>query len=190
MQEVQIKPDFTDNNESFFFNIMDAKFAPLKTFTNDYEWRNELKVGELIDCVDNEFDWYKGIILEVADKSVKGQEPEDKENPGKMVYIGYRNYTEEGNKMDEMGKFYGWTCKYDEWKDVYDPRIQKYSTIFYDYTRVDVKNHSALHKQDDKSDIMSQNAKPAYMAACREKVFAKSNTIVDALNQVNDAGVF
>jgi len=70
-----------------------------------------------------------------------------------------------------MGKFYGWTCKYDEWRDAHDIRIQKYGSVHFDYTKVDVKNHNSLHKQDDKMDILAQNLKPAFMAATRDKFF-------------------
>jgi hypothetical protein len=65
MQEVQIKlSDLSDHSDrSFYLNIMDGRYAPVGTFTDDYEWRCELKVGDLVDAVDNEFDWYKALVL-------------------------------------------------------------------------------------------------------------------------------
>jgi hypothetical protein len=42
MQEVQIKLDDLSEvheNPSFYLNIMDPKYAPVGTFTNDYGWR-------------------------------------------------------------------------------------------------------------------------------------------------------
>ena len=99
-----------------------------------------MKVGDAVDAVDNEFDWYKSLVL-------KARERETEEGQlVKEVYIGYRNYTEEGNKEDSDGKFFGWTCKSDEWQDVYDLRIQKYGSVHYDYTKVDVKQHHAYFK--------------------------------------------
>lgn len=73
-------------------------------------------------------------MLKTRENEVNGQKV-------KQVYVGYRNYTEEGNKEDASGKFFGWTCKYDEWRDVHDIRIQKFGSVVYDYTKVDVKLH-------------------------------------------------
>ncbi|CDW75154.1 UNKNOWN [Stylonychia lemnae] len=42
----------------------------------------------------------------------------------KMAFIGYRVYCEQGNKEDEMGSFYGWSSRYDEWIPLYSLRIR------------------------------------------------------------------
>jgi hypothetical protein len=45
------------------FDLFDARIAPLGTFTDDYEWRYGLKVGDCIDCMDSEKAWYKSTVL-------------------------------------------------------------------------------------------------------------------------------
>lgn len=46
------------------FSLSDWMIAPSQSFTNDWDWRYELKVGDLIDCMDDEKDWYKSTILD------------------------------------------------------------------------------------------------------------------------------
>jgi hypothetical protein len=38
--------------------------APEGTFTDDIEWREGLKPGDEIDCLDSEGVWYKSTALE------------------------------------------------------------------------------------------------------------------------------
>ena len=42
---------------------MDWRFAPLNSFTQDFDWRYALQINDNIDCMDNEKDWYKSTIL-------------------------------------------------------------------------------------------------------------------------------
>ena len=135
---------------------MDWRYAPVGTYTSDYEWRQNLEEGDLIDAVDNEMDWYKSYVLKTRETQVEG---EDK--PVKEVYVAYRNYTEDGHRHEKDGrKFDGWSSKYDEWRDAADPRIQRPFSVIYDYTKVDVKNHAIKWRMDDKGDILTQCGKP------------------------------
>lgn len=92
---------------------MDAQIAPLGTFTNDWDWRYDIKVGDNIDCIDHEKDWYKSTVLETRiSRNPDGEEVRE-------VYVGFRTYDEEGSKTDDEGrKFFGWSEKYDEWLGV------------------------------------------------------------------------
>eukprot|EP00347_Sterkiella_histriomuscorum_P016842 403351644 len=38
--------------------------------------------------------------------------------------MGYRVYNRGGDKEDEIGKFYGWSSKFDQWIPLYSPNIQ------------------------------------------------------------------
>jgi hypothetical protein len=96
---------------------MDPKFAPLGIFTSDHDWRDNLEVGDNIDAVDNEMDWYRSTVLKLRDGV------DDNGQTVKQVLLGFRYYHEDGNKYDEKGKFFGWSTKYDEWKDAYDVRL-------------------------------------------------------------------
>lgn len=135
---MHIKFDKVTKPATTFFNIMDWRYAPVGTYTSDYDWRQNAQGGEFIDAVDAEMDWYKSFVLAVRETEVEG---EDK--PVKEVLVAYRNHTEDGHRQEKDGRrFDGWSSKYDEWRDAADPRIQRYASVMYDYTRVDVKNHA------------------------------------------------
>ena len=185
-QEVKIQYDGLTDTDEAYFNIMDNKFAPLGTFTKDHDWRDNLKEGDNIDAVDNEMDWYRSTVLKVREGV------DDAGNPVKQIHLGFRYFHEDGNKHDEQKglKFFGWSSKYDEWKDAYDVRIQKFNSVCYEYTRVDNKQYCRKHKMDDRGDILCQNGKPYYFAAPRKTNYNKSNTVVDAMNQFGRNGGF
>ena len=96
----------------------DWQIAPLGTFTDEYEWRYDLKEGDEIDCMDNEKEWYKSTILQTR----VGQNPDGELVP--EVFVAFRTYDENGSKVEDDGrKFFGWSEKYDEWYFVTDPQI-------------------------------------------------------------------
>jgi hypothetical protein len=45
------------------------------TFTDDFEWRQQLKIGDEVDCMDNEKEWYKSTVLET--RKVQNEEGEE-----------------------------------------------------------------------------------------------------------------
>ncbi len=97
---------------------MDWRLAPPGTYTDDFDWRYDIKDGDLIDCMDSEKEWYKSTVLTTRYT----------QNPNgdfiKEVYVGFRTFDEEGSKTDDRGrKFFGWSEKYDEWFCVTDPQI-------------------------------------------------------------------
>ena len=97
-----------------------------KRFTDDFDWRYELKPGELIDSLDGESIWYKSTCLDIREYNQPPliNEPDAPMRVLKEAYIAYRYYDDvEGHKQDEEGKYVGWSNKYDEWISVSSPTI-------------------------------------------------------------------
>lgn len=44
-----------------------AYIAPPGTFTQDFEWRYSLKVGDMVDCIDSVGTWYRSTVLKVKE---------------------------------------------------------------------------------------------------------------------------
>ena len=99
-------------------NRLGGEIAPLGSFTDDFAWRVAMKPGDLIDCLDSEGVWYKSTVLEERlTKPILSSNEAVKE-----VNVGYRYYSEEeGHKSDEVGKYVGWSNKYDSWHTVSSP---------------------------------------------------------------------
>jgi len=102
------------------YSLMSLDIAPMGTFTNDYEWRFDLKVGDEIDCMDQEKDWFKSTVI---DHKLEANE-EGEAVP--IITVGFRTYDEEGTKWDEddeKKKFFGWSKIYDESFSITDPKV-------------------------------------------------------------------
>ncbi len=96
----------------------------MNTFTQDYEWRYSLQRGDNIDCMDNEKDWYKSIVLKFRMQTNRDNEKVQE------IFVGYRHFHPEGSKTDDDGnKFFGWSDRYDNWISSGDIRVQKYHSI-------------------------------------------------------------
>jgi hypothetical protein len=65
----------------------------------DFDWRMGLKAGDIIDCQDHFGGWYHGTILKTIDRG----------DNKKCVKVAFKVYDECGNKVDEKGKFYGFS---------------------------------------------------------------------------------
>lgn len=93
------------------------EIAQFETKTKEiFEWKKTVAVGTLIDCNDKTT-WNKAHIMELKEQEVA---------PGRVIklgYIAYRVYQENGSKVDEKGKFEGWSNRFDEWLSIYSPRI-------------------------------------------------------------------
>jgi len=73
-------------------------FAPLGTRCKDYDWRVSLRVGDLLDAQDTKSIWY---LSTIAEESVEGS--------CKKVRVTFREFTEEGDKVDSDNRRYrGW----------------------------------------------------------------------------------
>ena len=97
------------------------EIARYEQMSKDDEWRNNLKVSDLIDAFDSTKIWYASTI--VATNTIVS---DDRQIP--QVKVGFRIYHPEGNKEEEntKQKFFGWSEKFDEWINNYNPRIQKF----------------------------------------------------------------
>jgi len=112
---------------------------PEKTRCTDFDWRIGLKVGDLLDVSDSQNVWYNSTVLKVkSEKDLENQEIATE------VFIGYRVYNENGEKMDTISgkKYTGWSKKYDAWFSTTSPRIaifNKFAKKFYPVisTRID-----------------------------------------------------
>ena len=138
--------------------VQDWQIAPLGTYTDDYEWRYDLKEGDEIDCMDNEKEWYKSTILQTR----VSQNPDGELVP--EVFVAFRTYDENGSKQEDDGrKFFGWSEKYDEWYFVTDPQIQKRGDCCLQYQKVESANKVYLRPYEkeinDKGDIVFSSSK-------------------------------
>jgi len=77
-----------DSNEAArYVNLINQEIAPLGQFSTDYDWRLNLKKGDLVDCCDESTTWYKSVILDIEIKEV------DKKQI-LLAKIAFRNYHE------------------------------------------------------------------------------------------------
>lgn len=116
--KVEIKYELDRKATIRTFDLSTYSIAPLGTFTNDFNWRYDLKIGDHVDCLDEEKDWYKSTII--------GQRIIMNEHGEKVpeLFVGFRTYDEEGSKEDEQGqKFFGWSDRYDVWFAVTDVQV-------------------------------------------------------------------
>ena len=71
--------------------------APYKTKSTNFDWRMQLKAGDLVDCEDHYGGWYCSTILEILEK----------EEGKKQAKITFKVYDEKGNKYDQKGRYFG-----------------------------------------------------------------------------------
>jgi hypothetical protein len=76
------------------------RIAPLGTRAEKADWRHELKQGDLVDAMDRCQTWYTATVIEPETRT---------EFIMPMLKIGFRQYSTEGDKEDEMGKFFGFS---------------------------------------------------------------------------------
>ena len=83
---MHIKYDMDLQAQVVKFALNDWRFAPAGTYTPYYDWRYNLEKGNLIDCMDNEKDWFKSTVL---DSRVTENQDGDQI---KEIYVGFRYY--------------------------------------------------------------------------------------------------
>ena len=92
---------------------------PGKHSRMDREWREGLADPNLghrfIDCHDG-IRWEEAHILETKTEKREGCSV-------LLANVAYRIYRASGKKVDHVGRFSGWSCRYDEWIPVHSPRI-------------------------------------------------------------------
>lgn len=93
------------------------KIAPARFRTKGWEWRDALKKDDRVDIFDTIGNWFLGTVVNVRALSGKNI---------KEIFVGYRIYSEDGTKLDNMGKKHeGWSESYDEWIPAYSLRLQQ-----------------------------------------------------------------
>ena len=159
---------------------------PVGTRTVDYEWRMNLQVGDVIDCCDTTEVWYNSTIL---DRRVL---PSKKQNKSYLeVKVGYRVYTEAGEKVDENGRRYqGWSSKYDCWLNVMSPIIQPLNSIaralFVKQSVIDIEP-----MVDDLADLLFvEDFKQQQLFGIARGLEAHSLIVVEFCNLLGSSGFF
>ena len=151
--------------------------APFKSKSNNFDWRMQLKEGDLLDCEDHYGGWYSCTIMEVNEKD------EDK----KMVKVTFKVYDEKGNKFDEKGRYYG-LSGYTEEIDATSPKIQPFGSVIKDRNYYDTGSKSFMDS-DDLNDEEFQDL-------CGEKLYALprkkclSEFLFNAINNFGRMGGF
>jgi hypothetical protein len=110
--------DNESNLENKIISRFSPEIAPPGTFTDDFDWRYELKEGDEIDCMDSLGVWYRSTVLSMRNQTIiDGRDH-------KEIYVGYRVYEKEGHKTDDDGrKYIGWSNKYDDWISITSPMV-------------------------------------------------------------------
>ena len=64
-RKIRVTFDGLHGSEGYkYFNDLSSDIAKPGTFTDDLAWRQDLKVDDLIDCIDTEGTWYRSSVLE------------------------------------------------------------------------------------------------------------------------------
>lgn len=83
----------------------EAVIAPHLSKTSEEKWRDNLKKGQLVDAMSRTHSWFKATVIE----------PDPREDAvQKMAKIGFREYSDYGDKSDEMGNYFGFSANLDE----------------------------------------------------------------------------
>lgn len=80
-----------------------------------------------MDAFDIEHFWYRSTIIETEE----AQDEETGETVTSRVKVAFRQYLEDGSKIEEKTnrKYTGWDDRYDEWRPVESPFVQRYNSI-------------------------------------------------------------
>jgi len=172
------------------FGLFDPSFAPPGRFTDDWEWRLDLKVDDQIDCMDTEKQWLKATVLHTrtAENTEGEAVPE--------VLVGYRTFDDAGPRPDEERgqNYFGWSNRYDEWVPVTSPLVQRFRSTSLQYQRVEKANKLYERPDSDKfndtDDVLYETRAIQEFATARDLFFGGFKSIPDALNQFGESGGF
>ena len=153
--------------------------AKVGTFDDDNQWRIDLKVGDVFDCLDTENVWYKSTALEIRNVD------QGDGRMAKQVYVGFRIFDdEEGHKVDEDGrKFLGWSSRYDEWRNIYCVTVQKFRSMVKHYKVAGRNSMNYDQMIDDLNDVIYNTKQRKVWTIYRQNFFANLKCITDYLNE-------
>lgn len=80
------------------FRADSFQLAPYDTKTSGEEWRYNLKVGDEVDVLDSYAAWKTATVI---------KKDSDTGITMSNITVGFRRYNTDGDKKDEMGKFFG-----------------------------------------------------------------------------------
>ena len=186
--KVDVKFESDKQAHTARFDLADWRIAPPGTFAEDFDWRYDLEVGSLIDCMDDEKDWYKSTVMAIRSTcNADGDEVPE-------IYVGFRTFDEEGSKTDDEGrKFFGWSDRYDAWLAVTDVQVQRFHSCHSQYRKAEAQNRSYDRPFgfEDREDVLyATQGICAFAAARRGKHFGGSFVISDALDDFGHQGGF
>lgn len=118
-------------NETFTVSIDSFRVYPVNTFTKDYQWRQNLKSGDLVDALDEFDNWIKATIIHRIND---------------IVRVGFRL-----NQSDKS--FYGYTPEFDIVLQIYDYRIQKYESLSFNVQSWEKYPNGPMKVRNNRSDM-------------------------------------
>ncbi|KAL4498387.1 hypothetical protein ABPG72_013193 [Tetrahymena utriculariae] len=173
-----------DQVDDRIFTKSSYQIASLGSKSLDFEWREQLKVGDEVDFVDSYNIWRNATILEQKEVEI---------NNGttiKSVLIGLRIYREDGNRFDEQqGKsYFGYDKQLDEWVSPHSARLQRFNRLARKQVQQQTLNNY-LDYIDDANDIIFEIENKA------KKIYAiqrtdKNNNLVRYINYFGEIGGF
>jgi hypothetical protein len=101
-------------NEINCVSLVSSFILPVNTLSNDFDFRENLNVGDEIDYLDTR-SWYRSTILDVSVK-----------NDVKFIKYGLRVYRENGRSKDSKNNsYFGWGESFDKEVCVHDPKLRR-----------------------------------------------------------------
>mmetsp|Transcript_8203 Transcript_8203/g.16159 ORF Transcript_8203/g.16159 Transcript_8203/m.16159 type:complete len:2815 (-) Transcript_8203:1874-10318(-) len=167
-----------DRNYDRQLPITSPDIAPSGTYA-DEAWRENIRLGTLVDAFDSYRNWYNSTVLAVReDVTTRGEKHI-------MLQIGYRIYEPTGTKHDERGCFRGWSDRFDEWICSRSPRLAPYNTNarLWPIPPIQFVEEKEI---EDSNDIIIRSPK-AYFVTRPPKF--RSRVLVSNLNKLADKGI-
>ncbi|KAL4448730.1 hypothetical protein ABPG74_012819 [Tetrahymena malaccensis] len=173
-----------DQVDDRIFTKSSYQIASLGSKSLDFEWREQLKVGDEVDFVDTYNIWRNATILDIKEVELNNG------TTVKSVLVGLRIYREDGNRFDEQkGKsYFGYDKQLDEWVSPHSTRLQRFNRLARNQVQQQtLKNF--LDYTDDANDIIFENENK------EKKIYAiqrtdKNSNLVRYINYFGEIGGF
>ena len=108
-------------------NRFSAEVAKFGSYTDDWDWRFDLKEDDVFDCSDDYGTWYRSTVL----KAALSEDKDADDNQVPLIKVGYRYADPSGTKEDEKHrKCIGFTLpKFDTVLKAALPNIQPLNSL-------------------------------------------------------------
>lgn len=108
--------------------------APSGTYTNDWDWRKNIKENDEVSAADDYGNWYRSTIYDIKQA---GDEQDIDGNPVYEAKIAFRFLDPYGTKVDDKdNKYTGWNEKEDRVLKLSLPNIQKVHALTFHYNKI------------------------------------------------------